>query len=400
MTTPSLLIPEIKVGDWNSVRVAFQKLKSLRLGINASPTFAGITLTNPLTVPSGGTSLATLTDHGILLGSGTGAITPLAAAANGEIPIGSTGADPVLATITGTANRVTVSNAAGSITLTGPQDIHTGAVPTFAGAAIGTLTLADGSITDSGGDISFGNERLTVSNWIKCSYLKTGGTGVKILDDGGETYYLNIMAGPTALTAERILKFDVGNAARTITLSGNPALGDWFDHNVKSDATVTHANLIIEGYITNTVLQIGANYIGTVDDLDLLYLVNNVLTVNGDIVISGANPGLWIQHDILNEAASGHLDFTEAGIPFGASGDAYGFRIKLDGAANKLIIQSGNSTTVTDRWSLARDTGNVDVVTNFTAGTIQADDGFTGSWVNNEGDTVTVVGGIITGVAA
>jgi len=43
--------------------------------------------------------------------------------------------------------------------------------------------------------------------------------------------------------------------------------------------------------------------------------------------------------------------------------------------------------------------GNTDAVGDFTAGTIQADNGFTGSWVNAEGDTVTVVGGVITGVA-
>lgn len=69
-----------------------------------------------LAVAQGGTGAATLTDHGILLGSGTGAITPLGEASNGQIPIGSTGNDPVLATITAGAN-VTVTNGAGSITV-------------------------------------------------------------------------------------------------------------------------------------------------------------------------------------------------------------------------------------------------------------------------------------------
>lgn len=62
-----------------------------------------------------------LTNHGILIGSSTGAITPLGVASNGQIPIGSTGADPVLATLTGTANQITVTNGAGSITLSAPQ---------------------------------------------------------------------------------------------------------------------------------------------------------------------------------------------------------------------------------------------------------------------------------------
>jgi hypothetical protein len=95
-----------------------------------------IGIADPLIVGKGGTGIATLTDHAILLGSGTGAITPLGPGTNGQIPIGSTGADPVMAAITGTTNRVTVTNGAGTITLSGPQDIHTAASPTFAGLTI------------------------------------------------------------------------------------------------------------------------------------------------------------------------------------------------------------------------------------------------------------------------
>ncbi|MHA1910522.1 MAG: hypothetical protein ACTSYA_02395 [Candidatus Kariarchaeaceae archaeon] len=42
---------------------------------------------------------------------------------------------------------------------------------------------------------------------------------------------------------------------------------------------------------------------------------------------------------------------------------------------------------------------DADVVGNFTAGTIQADDGWTGTFTNGDGDTVTVTGGIITNVS-
>ena len=98
-------------------------------------------LGNPLDVPSGGTGLATLTDGGIVLGSGTNAVTVLAQATNGQIPVGSTGTDPVLATLTGTANQITVTNGAGSITLSTPQDIATISSPTFA-----TLTTTAGRI--------------------------------------------------------------------------------------------------------------------------------------------------------------------------------------------------------------------------------------------------------------
>ncbi len=48
----------------------------------------------------GGTGASTLTDGGVLVGSGAGAVTPLAVGTNGQVLVGSTGADPVMATIT------------------------------------------------------------------------------------------------------------------------------------------------------------------------------------------------------------------------------------------------------------------------------------------------------------
>lgn len=75
-----------------------------------------IGLINPLIVAKGGIGTDTLTDHGLLLGSGVGAVTALAEATNGQLPIGSTGVDPVLATLTAGAGIV-ITNAAGSITV-------------------------------------------------------------------------------------------------------------------------------------------------------------------------------------------------------------------------------------------------------------------------------------------
>lgn len=82
-------------------------------------TIAGnwVNTANPWDVNEGGTGANTLTDGGILLGSGTGAITALGVATNGQIPIGDGTTDPVLATITGSAQDVVVTNGAGTITL-------------------------------------------------------------------------------------------------------------------------------------------------------------------------------------------------------------------------------------------------------------------------------------------
>lgn len=60
---------------------------------------------------------ASPTNHSLMLGAGTQTLSALGAATNGQIPIGSTGANPVLATITA-GNGITVANGAGTITLT------------------------------------------------------------------------------------------------------------------------------------------------------------------------------------------------------------------------------------------------------------------------------------------
>lgn len=56
------------------------------------------------------------TDHCLQVGNAAGSLTSLAAATDGQIPIGSTGADPVIANITAGTN-ITITNGPGSITI-------------------------------------------------------------------------------------------------------------------------------------------------------------------------------------------------------------------------------------------------------------------------------------------
>lgn len=56
---------------------------------------------------------------------------------NGQIPIGN-GSVYVSAAITGTANRVTVTNGSGTITLSGPQDLATSSSVQFGSFGVGT----------------------------------------------------------------------------------------------------------------------------------------------------------------------------------------------------------------------------------------------------------------------
>lgn len=75
----------------------------------------------PLPVARGGVGAATLTDHGVLVGSGTSAVDALAVGSNGQVLVGSTGADPVFATLSSSNSSVTFTTGAGSLGLTVTQ---------------------------------------------------------------------------------------------------------------------------------------------------------------------------------------------------------------------------------------------------------------------------------------
>jgi len=85
------------LGNWNTIGVGSITISG-----------AGHTLS---------TQLTGLTNHSLLVGAGTSTITNLGVAGNGKIPIGSNGANPVLANITSTAGTITITNGAGTINL-------------------------------------------------------------------------------------------------------------------------------------------------------------------------------------------------------------------------------------------------------------------------------------------
>lgn len=171
----------------------------------------GLGVTPPITVPDGGTGVATITDHALIVGSGTAAITVLAAATDGQIPIGSTGADPVLANITSTGGTVTVTNGAGTINLEIGGAVAT-SYSTDSGSAVpalGILTVAGGTNINTAG----AGSTVTVN-------LDTAVSGLTSLDlAAGGRFGTSTGAGETAL----IQAYDTGGASYTTfaTLTAN-----------------------------------------------------------------------------------------------------------------------------------------------------------------------------------
>jgi hypothetical protein len=70
----------------------------------------------PFAVGKGGTGATSLTDHAVLVGSGTSAVTALAAPTDGQLIIGSTGADPSVAALTA-GSGISITNGAGTISI-------------------------------------------------------------------------------------------------------------------------------------------------------------------------------------------------------------------------------------------------------------------------------------------
>jgi len=104
-------------------------------------------------VAQGGTGVSTLLDHGVLVGSGASAITALTVGTNGQILIGSTGADPVFAAL----------NCADSLTCT-------------TGAGTLEINVDDDFLKNSGGDTGSGNYILQDNITVE-EYLIEGATG-------------------------------------------------------------------------------------------------------------------------------------------------------------------------------------------------------------------------------
>jgi hypothetical protein len=127
-------------------------------GVSGDPTLAidstVLTTTSGISVAQGGTGATSFTDGGVLLGSGTGAITPMGALANSAMIVGDGTTDPVAesgATLrtsigVGTGDNVTHTD----IIATGTADVQgdlTGTTATFSGIVDGITPVSAADFT-------------------------------------------------------------------------------------------------------------------------------------------------------------------------------------------------------------------------------------------------------------
>jgi len=252
-------------------------------------------------VADGGTGASTLTDGGVLLGSGTGAITAMAVLTDGQMIVGDGTTDPV---------------AESGATLRTSIGVGTGDSPQLTGIELGhasdtTLTRASSGDVDIEGNIIYraGGTDVPVTD---------GGTGVSTLTDGG----VLLGSGTGAITAMGVLG------------DGEMIVGDGTgDPVAESGATL------------RTSIGVGAGDSPTFTDL----------TLTGDLTVTGTTTELQVTNlnveDKNIKVASGSADSAAAdGAGLTVDGASATFTYTHSGTKwnmNKALDMGANTITTT-----------------------------------------------------
>ena len=259
--------------DHASVIRAINKLASSKLGPGADPTFAGMAITGTLTVAGAATFAGSVSITGALALDGLTADRLVFGNSSKEL----TSTD-LASWVTGTANRVTVTDDAdGTITLSAPQDIHTGATPTFAGLTLSGLTGSRLMATSAGSVV----ESTDLTSWV-------AGTSnqVNVTDDADGTITLStpqdIHTGATPTFAGLISTGIVqatGFAKTGWPLSPGVTLS--FDNGTRT-LTVTDGGSAYY-YINGVKYTLGGNKTVVIDDTEgewFIYFSGDTLTAS------------------------------------------------------------------------------------------------------------------------
>lgn len=267
LTTPNLGTPSALVGT---------NITGTAAGLTAGTVTTNANLTGPVTSVGNATTITNNSVTGAMIALGSDAQgdvmyyngtdwVRLAAGTNGQfLQTQGAAANPQWATpagsgdmLLGTAQTVTAAKTfnVGTLKIASGGDLVDANGNelfkfTATASAVNEITVANAAtgsgptITASGGDT---NIDVTIAGkGTGKVVLGTPGASAGIigLPDTDGSHLLNITPGSN-LTADRILTLTTGDAARTITLSGNPTLADWFDQSVKTTASPTFVDVTV-----------------------------------------------------------------------------------------------------------------------------------------------------------
>ena len=233
----------------------------------------------PVTVPQGGTGVTSITAHALIVGDGANPIVVLAAASDGQIPIGSTGLDPVIGNITSTGATLTVTNGAGTINIE-----TSGEIPTQFDADTGTAIASGGLLKMAGGNnmkMAAAGDTVTVNmdtalvGTVSHDFAAGGGIGTdtgagdtllfRAYDVDGASY--TTFATLTANNTPTMDLADTVTKASSYIYRGGGTDVPVDDGGTGTSSLTDHGVLVGSGTAAVTVLSVGATgalLVGTV----------------------------------------------------------------------------------------------------------------------------------------
>ena len=241
-------------------------------------------------VTDGGTGASTLTDGGVLLGSGTGAVTAMSVLTDGQMIVGDGTTDPV---------------AESGATLRTSIGVGTGDSPQFTGIELSHATA--NTLTASGGVLSI--EGNSVYNATGTDVPVTdGGTGASTLTDGG----VLLGSGTGAVTAMAVLA------------DGEIIVGDGTtDPVAESGATL------------RTSIGVGTGDSPQFTGIELSHATENTLTASGGVLSIEGVPIATNLVDDTSPQLGGNLDIQAFNIE-GVDATEFGY---VDGVTSDIQTQ-------------------------------------------------------------
>ena len=140
---------------------------------------------------------------------------------NGQLLIGNTTGNVfALASLTGTANQVTVTNGASAITLSLPQSIAAASSPAFTGLTLSGLNTANGIVRTDGSGVLSTSVDLPTATTIGTAYVyRADGTDVAVAD-GGTNIGVYAVGDLLYASTTGVLSKLAGVAAGSVLVSG------------------------------------------------------------------------------------------------------------------------------------------------------------------------------------
>lgn len=279
---------------------------------------ASLSLTTDLAVAQGGTGASSLTDHGVLVGSGTDPITSLAVGSNGQLLIGSDDEDPVFADLTA-GNGLTSTAGAGSLSL--------------------EVDLKDnGGLVIESGEIAV---KLDASSITGTLAVEDGGTGQTSLDD-----IVNSLNGGITVTGGEDTVIG-GNVSLSLNLSNLAAAS--VDVSADSIAIIdaNDSNTSKQELIKDVITAVAGNKVSTG-----LSATNGVLSVDlsgiADVQVASGDKFLMLDSDGSTEQLESVDDIAGFMAGNGLSASSGVLSVDLNELTESVVNVAADSIIFTD----------------------------------------------------